>query len=255
MATSMGVGGVSEVGPDGLTRVGPHRVSDDEIEGAVFDVDGTLLDTMPLFYPGWPKTAESPEFNMKCTEYDFYKLAGKPLCDIVKALHKEQKGCEASEEFVQAFLKKKVEWSHSDEKAKGHPPPIQAIIDIAREYKKRGIKVAIATSGLAEFVVPHLAHAGIDDLVPPEHRVYAKEVKKGKPDPEIFLEAARRLGVDPKKCRAFEDAESGLMSAAAAGMETIDVTYHKEYPMIEGLKMAKEDQVRDRTWINDLVPN
>eukprot|EP00400_MALV-I_sp_L67-5_P001113 gene1113-293_t len=242
-------GGVSEPLADGLVRVGPHRVSDDELEGAVFDVDGTLLDTMPLFYPGWPATGKMPEFDLKCSEYDFYRLAGKPLKDIVRALHLDQKGEEPTEDFIERFLKKKIAWSHSDEKDRGHPPPITCIIDISKEYKKRGVKVAIATSGLAEFVVPHLEHAGIQDLVDPELRVYATDVKSGKPAPDIFLEAARRLGVDPKKCRAFEDAESGLRSAISAGMETIDVTYHPEYPMHEGLRLAKADQVKDRDWL------
>ena len=75
----------------------------------------------------------------------------------------------------------------------------------------RGIPVAVATSGVQASVERHLAHCGLDEIFNSEKRnvVFTKDVAAGKPAPDIYIEAARRIGVDPRFCRAFEDGESG----------------------------------------------
>mmetsp|Transcript_119259 Transcript_119259/g.337350 ORF Transcript_119259/g.337350 Transcript_119259/m.337350 type:complete len:246 (-) Transcript_119259:73-810(-) len=232
-----------------MVTVGPHRLTDDEVEGAIFDVDGTLLDTMPLFYHAWPKTGALPQFGLTCTEDDFYGTAGLPLPDIVQTLHVAQRGEPATEEFVKDFLAEKLRLSREDEAVMGHPAAIPGVIELAKGYKERGIPIAIATSGNKDIVLSHLHHAGIHDLFDEAHMVFATDVPRGKPDPAIYLEAARRLGVDPARCRAYEDAEMGLKSAYAAGMETIDVTYMEGYPCPDALRKAKDEQTAKRSWL------
>ena len=121
-----------------------------------------------------------------------------------------------------------------------------------REAEARGIPIALATSGLRDHVEDHLRHAGLDDLFNNERNNLVTaadpQVAKGKPAPDIFLEAARRIGVEPSRCRAYEDGESGLQSAYAAGCHVIDVTAMDEYPSCEGLRRAKVAQARDRSW-------
>merc|ERR1712094_161565 len=135
-----------------------------------------------------------------------------------------------TDEYVKDFLTEKIRIHKEHEAELGHPPPIAPVIDILRRYKDSGIPVAIATSGLKDIVVDHLRHAGLEGIVDSEKMVFAADVAKGKPDPAIYLEAARRLGVEPTSCRAYEDAESGLLSAYSAGMQTIDVTFMEGYP-------------------------
>ena len=77
------------------------------------------------------------------------------------------------------------------------------------------------------------------------------EVARGKPHPDIFVEAARRIGVDPRDCRAYEDGESGLIAAHAAGCHVIDVTFMDEYPTTGALKRAKAAAERQRSWLVD----
>ena len=98
--------------------------------------------------------------------------------------------------------------------------PIEAVVSIARAHRG-SLPMAVATGGTRAVVDPRLKSTGMAawfDTV-----VTADDVQRCKPDPETFLLAAKRLGVDPSRCRAYEDAEAGLASARAAGMEVIDV--------------------------------
>uniref|UniRef100_A0A7S1FHB9 Uncharacterized protein n=1 Tax=Noctiluca scintillans TaxID=2966 RepID=A0A7S1FHB9_NOCSC len=234
-----------------MAHVGAHRVYDDELQGAIFDVDGTLLDSMPLFFPSWVATGALPQFDLTFTEEYFYSVGGWPLKDIVRVAHERQRGTVPSDEFVAAFLEEKLQVHRAHEAE--HPAAISQVVALAKAYKERGIPVAIATSGVEDIVMSHLAHAGIDDLVSRVHMVFAADVKRGKPDPAIYIEAARRLDVDPRFCRAYEDAESGLQSAYEAGMEVIDVTFMSEYPCPQALRDTKGRQIEKRTWVRDSV--
>lgn len=232
----------------GQETIGAHRVA--RPAGLLFDCDGTLLDSMPLFLHSWQAIA--PQYGLSMTIDDFYGYAGKPLPDIVREMYAAQKNGEvASDAFVKEFLDKKKAWHLGNENRLGHPQPIQVVIDIAREAQANGIPIAVATSGLREHVEAHLAAAGLNDLFSPEkgNIVCAVDVPRGKPAPDIFIEAARRINVDPSECRAYEDGESGLISAYAAGCHVIDVTSMDGYPSCDGLRRAKIEAARTRTWL------
>lgn len=235
--------------PGGQLTVGPHTVDDASVRGLLFDCDGTLIDSMPLFLHSWVEVC--PAFGMSMSEEAFYRFAGMPLDAIVRALHREQLGSEASDAFVAEFLAaKKV--AHDGTEAKlGAPKPIECVVRLAREAVRRGTPVCIATSGLRVHVEAHLRAAGLADIFNDEKRnvVYAADVPAGKPDPAIFVEAARRIGAPPGSCRAFEDGESGLQSAWAAGCHVVDVTAMDEYPSCDGLRRAKEAAAAARLWL------
>ena len=95
------------------------------------------------------------------------------------------------------------------------------------------------------------AAAGIADLFPRELIVTAADVPKGKPAPDIYVEAARRIGVAPQDCRAYEDGESGLISAYKAGCQVVDVTFADEYPSCAGLREAKQIALKQRAWLSE----
>jgi len=223
-----------------MTTVGEHVLADDAVEGHVFDIDGTFIDTMPGFLPSWVTVCA--QYDMEMTEQRFFQFAGVPLPDIVKTLFMEQKGAVPEEAILEEFLAEKLRTEKEYAAQKPHPPGIQCVIDIARSARKKGIPIACATSGIREVVDTHMAALGLDELF--EHVVCVGELPpgRGKPHPDVYLEAARRIGVDPTKCRAYEDGETGMQSAYAAGMHVIDVRDFPGYPLCDGLKIAMENE-------------
>mmetsp|Transcript_19816 Transcript_19816/g.61076 ORF Transcript_19816/g.61076 Transcript_19816/m.61076 type:complete len:234 (+) Transcript_19816:550-1251(+) len=230
-------------------NVGSRRVGD-QPEAALFDVDGTLVDSMPRFFPSWNE-AGSLHGGLVMTEDAFYNYAGWPLPDIARGLYKSHHGTDATDEWVAEFLATKKKVHAAREKTAGTPPPIDAVAAIARKWTSRGVPVIAATSGLRDHVEHHLAEAGLGDLFPSDKIVTAADLPKGrgKPLPDIFIEAARMAGADVTKCVAYEDAEAGLESAWRAGCEVVDVTACEGYPLPEGLRKAKEVQRGKRAWL------
>ena len=106
--------------------------------------------------------------------------------------------------------------------------PIHAVVEIAREHHGK-IPMAVASGGTQSIIVQVLEHLKIRNLFAAV--VTSEMVQNQKPAPDIFLEAARRIGVEPKFCRAYEDTDLGLTAIRAAGMEAVDVRpWHKPAP-------------------------
>lgn len=234
--------------PRGSKTVGPRALADTAVKGHLFDVDGTLIDTMPLFFKSWIDVCS--DFGLYIDEHIFYGFAGLPLPDIVKQLHMSAFGTEPPEGFIERFLKAKKAAHQANEDRLGHPPAIECVARLAREAVAAGLPVCVATSGLRDHVEAHLAAAGLSDLFPRELIITAADVPKGKPAPDIYIEAARRIGVRPEDCRAYEDGESGLISAYRAGCQVVDVTWADEYPSCDGLREAKQIALGQRTWLS-----
>ncbi|MBW1839897.1 MAG: HAD-IA family hydrolase, partial [Deltaproteobacteria bacterium] len=92
-------------------------------------------------------------------------------------------------------------------------------IDFLKEVKKMGFKMGLATSSLESTAIPSLERIGIKSLF--DAFVFGDHVEKGKPSPDIYLLAAKRLGIEPESCLVFEDALNGIKSAKSAGMRVI----------------------------------
>ena len=103
--------------------------------GMLFDCDGTLIDTMPFFFLSWQEVCA--DFGLTISEEEFYSFAGMTLPDIVRSLHRAQRGKEASEDEVAAFLKAKHEAAHRNGVSRGHPAAIECVVSIARDAVRR----------------------------------------------------------------------------------------------------------------------
>ena len=181
------------------------------IKGLIFDCDGTLADTMPLHWRAWQ--AVTTRYNLHFPEDRFYALGGVPSRDILKMLAEEQgvtlDHLKAAHEKEEAYLPLMAQVE-----------PIHAVVEIARENFGR-IPLAVASGGTRQIIEQVLEQLGIRQLF---NAVVTSEcVVNQKPAPDIFLEAARRIGVPPQFCRGYEDTDLGMQAIRAAGMEAVDV--------------------------------
>jgi beta-phosphoglucomutase family hydrolase len=182
-----------------------------EIKGLIFDCDGTLADTMPLHWRAWQMVTRRHDLHFP--EDRFYALGGVPSRDILKLLAEEQ-GRSLDHIAV------------AHEKENAYLPlmsavePIDAVVEIAKSNFGK-VPMAVASGGTQAIIVDVLEHLKIRHLF--QAVVTSEMVKNQKPAPDIFLEAARRIGVEPKYCRGYEDTDLGLQAIRSAGMEAVDV--------------------------------
>jgi HAD superfamily hydrolase (TIGR01549 family) len=94
------------------------------------------------------------------------------------------------------------------------------VVEIARRHRSEG-PLAVASGGVRRLVEPTLAQLGIADWFAAV--VSAEDTARHKPEPDVFLEAARRIGVAPEDCTVYEDTDTGLEAARRAGMRGVDV--------------------------------
>jgi len=180
-------------------------------QGYIFDCDGTIADTMPIHYRAWCRAME--EFGGQFPEDLFYQLGGMPTAEIVRVLN-EKFGLTLE---VDAVVHRKercyLESVHE-------VLPVLPVLEIARGM--HGVKpLAIASGGHREMVEATLKAIDIIDMF--DAIVCAEDYERGKPFPDPFLEAARRIGVPPQDCLVFEDSPTGIEAAKAAGMHYVFV--------------------------------
>jgi beta-phosphoglucomutase-like phosphatase (HAD superfamily) len=180
--------------------------------GCIFDCDGTLADTMPLHYRAWRRILA--EHGMAFSESLFYDMGGKPTALIFELLRRDH-GLVLAD--VPAAVERKEEYFAAliDE-----VQPIEAVVAVARRWHGV-VPLAVASGGLRRYVELTLQAIGIRRLF--DAVVCAEDYARAKPEPDPFLEAARRLRVPPADCLVFEDSALGLAAAAAAGMQSVFV--------------------------------
>lgn len=182
-----------------------------EPRGLVFDCDGTLANTMPLHWRAWSMITQ--RHGLHFPEDRFYALGGVPSRDILKMLAAEQgrslDHIAVAHEKEEAYLPLMAQVE-----------PIHAVVEIARANHGK-IPMAVASGGTQPIICQVLEHLKIRHLF--DAVVTSEMVKNQKPAPDIFVEAARRIGVDPKFCRGYEDTDLGMTAIRAAGMDAVDV--------------------------------
>ena len=180
-------------------------------QGIIFDCDGTLADTMPLHWRAWQAIATRHKIAL--SEERFYSLGGVPSRDILQLLCAEQ-GIALNPLVV--AREKEAEYQPLIAQVE----PINAVVGVAREnYGK--IPLAVASGGTKKVIEQVLERLNIRHLF--KAIVTSEDIVRQKPAPDIFLEAARRIGVPPQFCRAYEDTDLGMRAIRAAGMEAVDV--------------------------------
>jgi beta-phosphoglucomutase family hydrolase len=177
----------------------------------LFDCDGTIADSMPLHYVAWKQALG--KWNCEFDEQLFYAWGGMPTAEIIATLNKRQ-GLDMVVETV--CMEKETLYYEL-------LPQLKAIAEVVEhiEAQHRRIPFAVVSGGTRESVVASLKAVKLLDKF--NVFVCAGDYKKGKPDPEPFLLAAEKLGVNPKDCLVFEDTEMGIQAATAAGMASVRI--------------------------------
>ncbi|MBV9129714.1 MAG: HAD family phosphatase [Verrucomicrobia bacterium] len=175
--------------------------------GYIFDCDGTLADSMPLHYRAWLDTVQ--KYGGQIPEDLFYALGGWPSAKMVELLN-ERFGTKLDPAIV-AFEKERLYVERI-----ATIQPIREVADFAREVAGFA-KISVASGGVLPVVTRTLETIKFKDFFPVI--VTSEQVKRGKPFPDMFLEAARRMTLLPSDCLVLEDSIAGFEAAKEAGME------------------------------------
>lgn len=187
------------------------EVPEGDFEGLVFDCDGTLVDSMPLHLEAWQAGLARHRALFEFTLEMHHQYAGMSIPEIVRACN-ERFGCALDPQGV-ALAREEYFFQHLERLL-----PVEPVVEFARS--RHGVTpMAVASGSDRQIVERELEHLGIRSLFPVI--VTACEVPRAKPHPDLFLEAAARLGVAPERCLVFEDGKNGLEAAAAAGMKAV----------------------------------
>ncbi|MGA5318752.1 HAD family hydrolase [Streptomyces pseudogriseolus] len=182
----------------------------------VFDLDGTLVDSEPNYYEAGRRTLDAygvPDFSW--TEHERY--VGISTRETVADWRRRFSLSASVDELVA------VKNRHYLELARTRTTVFPEMRAFVERLADEGVPTAVASGSSAEAIGAILAGTGLDAYL--RTVVSADEVAHGKPAPDVFLEAARRLGADPADCVVVEDAAPGAAAAHAAGMRCIAVPY------------------------------
>jgi len=186
------------------------------LEAVIFDLDGVITDTAEYHYLAWKKLAE--ELGLPFDREFNERLKGVSRMDSLEIIL-EQGNTDYSKEEKQALATKKNEYYKELIQEITPKDVLPGVLELLKDLKTNGIKTALASASKNAFsVVEKLQVGEYLDII-----VDAATVKKGKPDPEIFMEAATKLQVPPQNCIGIEDASSGIDAIKAANIFSIGV--------------------------------
>jgi beta-phosphoglucomutase len=177
----------------------------------IFDMDGTLVDNMRFHRLAWQKLLDENGISMRAEEF-LVNTAGKTNREIVPTIFPEA----TAEEGLKLAERKEVLYRELYGVERRPLPGVEDFLDAARSI---GIRLAVATAAPpvnVAFILDGLKLRRYFEVV-----TNSSEVSHGKPDPEIFLLTAAKLGIEPADCLVFEDALNGFEAAARAGMRSV----------------------------------
>ncbi|HEY0192860.1 MAG TPA: beta-phosphoglucomutase [Kofleriaceae bacterium] len=184
------------------------------IRGAIFDLDGVIIDTAKYHYLAWKRLAD--ELGIPFTSEDNERLKGVSRARSLEIIL-ELGGVTLGEDARAAAAERKNGWYLESIRDITPADLLPEVVPLLTYLRTRGVKISLGSASKnAEVILDRLAIAPLFDAV-----VHGGHVAKAKPDPEIFLTAARALGVPPGQCVVFEDASAGVEAGVRAGMTVI----------------------------------
>lgn len=200
------------------------------LKGAIFDLDGVVVDTVPLHFKAWKRLFEG--YGRPFTFEDYKaKVDGIPRLDGARAILKD-----LSEEQIQEAGRRKQNYFLENLKTDGIST-YESTLGLIRQLKEKDVKIAIISSSRN---CPYiLEKTKIYEII--DAQVCGTDVTMGKPHPQIFLTALDKLGIRPEDCIVFEDASLGVEAAKRAGIITVGVDRHKDPKRLKKSDLVVED--------------
>jgi beta-phosphoglucomutase len=186
------------------------------IKAVIFDLDGVIIDTAHYHYIAWKRLASGFGITLTPTHNELLKgVSRMRSLDIILSLGNIDLPVEQREQLAEKKNKWFVEYIESI-----RPEEIfSGVVDLIKSLRAKNIKVGLASSSKnAPRVIQLLGIADMFDTL-----IDGTMIVHTKPDPEIFLLAASKLGISPSNCLVFEDAEAGVEAALAAGMKCVGI--------------------------------
>lgn len=188
-----------------------------KLKGVIFDLDGVLVDTVPLHFKAWKKMFL--EYGSRFTFQDYKKkVDGIPRLDGARAILREfsfkelKKAADRKQQYYLEYIDKQGVKLY------------KTSLGLIRELKAHGIKIGVISSSKNCNLL--LKKTSLNKII--DTKVDGNDIKKGKPDPGIFLLALKRLRLKKDRCVVFEDASLGVEAAKRAGIFTIGVDRHRD---------------------------
>lgn len=197
------------------------------IEAVVFDLDGLLVDSEPIQIEAWRQFLAGHERTLD--DGLLGEMFGLPVRDSSRLVAQRLNLALEPSDIMAGRDEVFFELLH------GNVRPMPGAIELIHQLHELGVKLGLATSGHRRYVSIVLAELGLDQAFDAE--VTSDDIEHGKPAPDIYLEAAKQLDVDPARCVALEDAPLGIASAIAAGMYCLAVP-NEQTESLPGLDSA-----------------
>lgn len=183
-------------------------------KGAVFDMDGLMIDSERVVYNGWQKLMDKHGYDYSV---EVFKQTVGRRKNEVEQFYYERYGTD----FPYSELAQIQRQNYIDRLISEGIPVKKGLYEILELLKNSGVRIALATSTSRKTTEMNLKVINAERYF--DALVCGEDVTNGKPDPEVFLTAAQKIGVPPEKCVAFEDSINGIKSAFAAHMTTVMV--------------------------------
>jgi beta-phosphoglucomutase len=200
--------------------------------GVIWDVDGTLVDTAEMHFAAWVKLAN--EMGRPFSREDFAATFGRRNPEIINFLFRREF---TDAEIAHIGETKETYYRSEAEKGVKLLPGVRELLD---GFHALGVKQAVGSSaprGNLDLILRITDSRRYFDAI-----VGMEDTTRGKPDPQVFLVAAQKLGISPSRCVVLEDAVAGVEAAKAGGMACVAVTFVGHHPA-EKLQAAGADRV------------
>lgn len=180
------------------------------MKAVIFDMDGVIIDSEPIHLEVDIQTMKDLGYNISKEELNKYVgTTSDYMFSDIKNRYKINKSVEDIISYRAEIAKERI--------IKADLEPIEGIRELLSDLKNNNIPAAIASSSPRDFIDAVVSKFGLQDYF--SYIVSGEEVENGKPSPDVYIETAKKLGVQPKDCIVIEDSKNGVLAAKAAGMK------------------------------------